>query len=491
MNVESLSVEEKLELLQLLQLRDKRQRENMLMAYKPYSKQREFHEAGAKFDERLFMAGNQLGKTLAGSFETAMHLTGRYPEWWTGLRFRRPIRAICGSETAELTRKGVQRLLLGPPEQREMWGTGAIPMDCVMRTSMLQGVPDAVASITVANEYGGESVIQFSSYAQGRAKWQADTLDWVWFDEEPPEDIYSEGLTRTQAVGGKVIVTFTPLLGMSAVVKRFLRDKPPGTNVTRMTIDDAEHYTQEQRDAAVAKMLPHERDARARGIPIMGSGLVFPVAESTIQVEPFEIPQHWSRINAWDFGWGHRAAWVALAHDRDTDTAYVYDCWSAKETPVMQQAGMVMAKGSHVIPHAWPHDGLQHDKGSGEQLKEQYKKFGINMLPERAQFAPGADGKPGGNSVEAGVAMMLTRFQSRQLRVFKHLGDWFDEFRMYHRKDGIVVKMDDDLMSATRYALMDLRKAKTLQELEPVRRPFSPPQVLMEKFQPFDEAVAY
>jgi phage terminase large subunit-like protein len=40
----------------------------------------------------------------------------------------------------------------------------------------------------------------------------------VWFDEEPPPDIYSEGLTRTNATGGITMITFTPLLGMSEVV---------------------------------------------------------------------------------------------------------------------------------------------------------------------------------------------------------------------------------------------------------------------------------
>lgn len=466
----ALSVEEKLELLELLETKDRRQRENWLGSYKPYKPQQEFHAQGLHFRERLFMAGNQLGKTWSGAAEVAYHVTGRYPADWKGIRFHRPTRWMVGSETAELTRKGVQRLLVGPPEKREEWGTGAIPKDALTGHSMRQGVADALASVTVKNEYGGESVIQFNSYDQGRTKWQADTVDGVWFDEEPPIEVYSEGLTRTNATGGIVFVTFTPLLGMSAVVKRYLQEKPAGTTVIRMTIDDAEHYTPEQRAAIIAAYPEHEREARARGIPIMGSGLVFPIAESTFAVDAFEIPTHWARINALDFGWDHPAGFVALAHDRDTDTAYVYDAWKLKNAPVMLQAGTITAKGYQHIPTAWPHDGLQHDKGSGEQLKEQYRKFGVNMLNERAQFEPTADGKPGGNSVEAGVAMMLTRFQSRQLRVFRHLNDWFDEFRLYHRKDGLIVKQDDDILSATRYGLMMLRKAKNLNELAPMRR---------------------
>jgi phage terminase large subunit-like protein len=486
----TLGIHEKLELLELLEIQDRRKREFKLPAYKPYAKQREFHNASAEYRERLFMAGTQLGKTVAGANEIAMHLTGRYPDWWQGRRFKRPIRCMAGSETAELTKKGIQRLLLGEPEKREEWGTGAIPKVDLVRHTAMQGTPDAVASITVKCQYGGESTIQFSSYAQGREKWQADTLDIVWFDEEPGMDVYSEGLTRTNATGGMVILTFTPLLGMSNVVKRFLMEKPAGSNVTRMTIEDAEHYTPEERARIIATYPEHEREARARGIPIMGSGLVFPIAESVISVPAFPIPAHWGRINAWDFGWAHRAAWVALAHDRDSDTVYVYDCWAAKETPVMQQAGVVLAKGMQNIPHAWPHDGLQHDKTSGDQLAPHYKKFGINMLAERAQFEMKPDGKYGGNSVEAGLSMMLTRMQSHQFKVFSHLSDWFEEMRMYHRKDGVVVKQDDDIMSATRYGLMMLRKAKSLHEIGTTNR-WAAPAANVPVFEAFDQAAGY
>lgn len=115
------------------------------------------------------------------------------------------------------------------------------------------------------------------------------------------------------------------------------------------------------------------------------------------------------------------------------------------------------------IPVAWPHDGLQHDKGSGVILAQQYRNHGVAMLPEKATHAPAA-GEPegsGGNGVEAGLMMMLDRMQTGKLKVAKHLHDWFDEFRLYHREAGKVVKINDDLLSATRYALMELRKAKT------------------------------
>lgn len=439
----------------LLEEKAKRKEQNKLKDYAPYAKQREFHGLGDTYRERLFMAGNQLGKTLAGAYEVAFHLTGRYPDWWTGKRFDRPTTWLAGSESAELTRKGVQRLLLGPPEQRALWGTGAIPKSCIVgQPPMKPGVPDAVSSINVRHESGGISVIKFASYDQGRGKWQADTLDGVWFDEEPPQDIYFEGITRTNTTQGPIIVTFTPLKGMSDVVKRFLTEKPAGTVVVNMTIYDAEHYTKEQADAIVATYPPHEREARAKGIPVLGSGKIFPVAEDQIKEPAIQIPDHWKRIAGMDFGWDHPTAAAWLAYDADADCIHVYDCYRQKEQTPVIHAAAIKPRGDW-IPMAWPHDGLQHDKGSGDQLAQQYETQGVNMLPERATFEDGTNG------VEAGLMDMLDRMQTGRFKVAEHLHDWWAEFRLYHRKDGKVVKEGDDLMAATRYAIMMLRFAKT------------------------------
>ena len=93
--------------LALLEEVEKRRRNNLLAAYRPYARQAEFHAAGATNRERLFMAGNQLGKTRAGGAEWAMHLTGRYPDWWTGKMFDRPVRL--GLSSAPRRRKGRAR----------------------------------------------------------------------------------------------------------------------------------------------------------------------------------------------------------------------------------------------------------------------------------------------------------------------------------------------------------------------------------------------
>lgn len=170
------------------------------------------------------MAGNQLGKTYGGGAEFAMHLTGLYPDWWVGRRWERPIAAWCGSDTSDTTRDNPQRILLGPPAEPDERGTGAIPYDHIGRINPKRGVGDALDTMTVKHVSGGYSRLGFKTYEQGRKKWQGETLDLVWFDEEPPPDVYAEGLTRTNATGGMVFLTFTPLQGMSEVVLSFLAD---------------------------------------------------------------------------------------------------------------------------------------------------------------------------------------------------------------------------------------------------------------------------
>lgn len=219
-----------LQLLRRLETEEaKRRSQNRLRVYSPYTKQREFHAAGKAHSERLFMAGNQLGKTIAGGAEWAMHLTGRYPDWWQGATFDKEVVMWAAGVTGESTRDNPQRVLIGPPTQEEAWGTGMIPKDALVDWDRAMGVPNLLDNVTVKWGGGGDvqagtSVLSFKAYEKGREKWQGPTLDGTWFDEEPPLAIYTEGLTRTNRGqrGQFTMITFTPLLGMSEVVGLFL-----------------------------------------------------------------------------------------------------------------------------------------------------------------------------------------------------------------------------------------------------------------------------
>jgi phage terminase large subunit-like protein len=397
------------------------------------------------------MAANQVGKTWAGGSEAAMHATGKYPSDWNGYRFDRPTVGWACGETSEVVRDTVQRILLGRPGQ---FGTGSIPKDDLVECVPARGIADAIDYIRVRNVSGGVSTIGLKSYSAGREKFQGETLDWSWEDEEPPADIHTEILTRTNVSGGPAWMTFTPLKGVSEVVRRYLLEKHPDRHVTTMTIDDAEHYSPEDRARIVASYPAHEVEARTKGIPVLGSGRIFPVTEETITCEARTFPPHWPRIGALDFGYDHPSAAVELVWDRDTDTVYVARTYRIRQASPIVQASALRPWGD--LRWAWPRDGRRETlEGAGIALAKQYEAEGLDMLHEHAQFEDGSV------SVEAGLMDMLTRMESGRFKVFKHLLDWFEEFRLYHRKDGKVVKENDDLMAATRYGIMMLRYART------------------------------
>lgn len=217
--------------------------------------------------------------------------------------------------------------------------------------------------------------------------------------------------------------------------------------------DDVPHLSEQTKRELLASTPAHLRDARSKGIPVLGSGAIFPVPEESIKVAPFRIPEFWPRINGLDFGWDHPTAVAGCAWDRDNDVFYVHSGFRRSAAVPAIVAAAVRPWGAWV-PTAWPHDGLQHDKGSGDQLARQYRQAGMSMLAERATH------DAGGNGVEAGLMDMLERMESGRFKVFSTVTEWFDEYRLYHRKDGKVVKEFDDLISASRYALMMRRFAK-------------------------------
>jgi phage terminase large subunit-like protein len=432
---------------------------NQMLAYAPYGWQKDFHksfdEEGNFARQRAVIAGNKTGKTYCGAMEMAVHLTGLYPDWWEGRRWNGPIKAWAAGNTITNTRDIVQTELLGEAGDPDDFGKGTIPRDLILGTERWPGIPNGFQQVRVKHVTGRTSTLYFKAYEQGKDAWMGKALDLIWLDEEPPQDIYSQALRASLKGAGSVYMTFTPEKGMTEVVAQFLNNLQPGQLLVRASWEDAPHLDEQTRAEILAAMPPHEREMRSKGIPVLGSGLVFPVSEDGIRVPAFRIPEHWARICGIDFGWDHPTAMVWIAWDRDTDKAYVYDCYKASAKTVVEHAATVKSRGQW-IPVVWPHDGMQSDKGSGKPLAQQYREQGCEMLAEHFQN-PG-----GGNAVEPGVQAMLTRMQTGTFFVFDHLTDWFTEFRQYHRQDGKIVKKYDDLMSATRYAVQSLRFARTL-----------------------------
>ena len=196
-----------------------------------YPKHIEFFEAGARYKERLFMAANRVGKTVAGAYEATCHLTGRYPFWWKGRRFDKATDGWACGTNSQTTRDVVQGVLLG-----RTTGDGMIPAEAIRHTVAGRGITGSIETVWVQHASGKTSKLGFKTYEQGRRSFEGEAKDFVWCDEEPPMDIYTEILYRLLTTKGLAWTTFTPLLGMSEVVMSFLEPENDQSSLSKYVV---------------------------------------------------------------------------------------------------------------------------------------------------------------------------------------------------------------------------------------------------------------
>jgi phage terminase large subunit-like protein len=463
------------EFARLLEEAEAKEQTTKASFFNPTPRQQEFFILGATCRERQLRAGNQLGKSEAGAFETACHLTGIYPPWWKGRRFTKPIRAWAAGESAMSTRNILQSKLLGQPGVEAAWGTGMIPKQYIVDRSLGHGASDAVDTLQVRHHtngmFDGISTIQFLSFEMGRPKFQGEPVDWILVDEEPPPEsgIWGECIARLGATQGSIVNTMTPLRGRTPLISRFDREKAPGRGLVKMTIYDCVGYlpnlpNREAADAIVAGYEAHMRDARANGEPYLGAGAVFPIQWEDVIFDPSALSPallaQSHKLWGLDFGINHPFAAVLIGWDKDADMIFVLDGFRVDQQTPIQHVPRIRSICS-LAPVAWPHDGHDRDRGSGVSLIERYRQPlpgmpGLNVLPDHAQF------EEGGYSTESGVAEMLQRFMTGRLKISRHLIELLDELRDYHRDRGLIVKINDDMVSALRIAIMDRRHAKVV-----------------------------
>jgi len=444
-----------------------------MAAYRPYPKQMLFHELGKTKRERAMMAGNQLGKTMSAGYEMAFHVTGDYPEWWPGRKFPGPTKWWVACTNNETVRDNPQRLLMGEPGD---WGTGTIPRSAIAKTpTMSRGFPDLIDTVLIKHKSGGISSIQFKAYDQGRKRWQGATLTGgLWLDEEPPADIYSEAQARIAATSGMIFLTMTPLLGISEVVSYFY---PEPSNEYRalvmLEIEEVQHLTDEEKDAVIASYPEHEREARSRGVPLLGEGLVFAVPRSSIECEPFQIPGFWAQLGGLDFGYGdHPFAACRVAYDRDSDTMYLTHVYKEKQ-PIPAVHVSSLKQWGDELQFFPPHDA-QRNWGDSGPVAEVYRREGLKIWHEHATF------KEGGYSPEAAVQALMSRMQTGRFKAFSHLEQFWQEVSTYHRKDGKLVQERDDVLSALFKCVMMLRFARTID------RPLGAQETVVSDWDEFD-----
>jgi phage terminase large subunit-like protein len=451
-----------------------RQRYRRIDFYKPNPKQLEFHNTAAR--EIMLRAGNQLGKTTAGCAQLAFDALGLYfDDWYQGRRFVKPPKierpfdflAWAASTTSTTTRDGAQTKLLGDVRQRDGLGTGLIPLDNIVgRPTMARGISDFVDTVNLRREVGGSAVIRFKTFEMDRKAYQGESVDEVLIDEDPGDDvIWGECLARLTATDGRILFTSTPMPGRTAICKRFIA-RVPGTVEIRMRQVDAEHIPEERRAEIAATFKDSERATRVDGEYMQGEGCVFEIPESEIKhnQDPSTFPLHWPWI--WGLDFSH-AGMSASAHP----FAAVLGCWSRDDGDVIYIVHALklqrMLPAQHVqqmqkhpcwdAPCAWPHDGNNRSFETGVTFAHIYKKLGLKMLGGHARFAATND-----YNFESGIAEMENRFATGRLKIAEHLVELWEEYRGYHRVNGLVHKVDDDLLSALRVLCMDVRRAQML-----------------------------
>ena len=426
--------------------------ENPSAFYTPYPWQDKLYRAGAANKQRLLMAANRVGKTYSAAFEVACHVTGMYPDWWQGERFSYAPKIWCLGVTGEQMRDVIQDALFGEYIGGEMSGA-MVPAHLISGVTPTVGVPRLGKDVRIIHPKG-QSVVSFKSYSQGQHVLMGSTVDFAWIDEEPQDrTIYPQLLARTatgnQGRGGHVLLTFTPENGMTDLVTQFMEDIKSGQWLGNVTWDDAPHLDPDTKMQLLDAMPDYQREMRSKGIPVLGEGMVFPIAEDAIRIDPFEIPSHWSRLAAMDFGIDHPTACVWTAYDPDSDIIYVTDEYAVSgEVPAIHSAAI---KSRSEVAVVYPADGDQTEKGSGRTLAEMYRQHGLDLI--------GPFTNPDGSRyVEPGLMEMMERMRTGRLKVFGTCGQWFSEFRRYHRKNGKIVKQFDDVIDASRYCVMSVQR---------------------------------
>ncbi len=313
------------------------------------------------------------------------------------------------------------------------------------------GVADAIEGIFVKHVSGGTSELILKSYDQRREAFQGTNRDVIWLDEECERDIYVECLLRTMTTNGILILTFTPLMGVTDIVRDFLeeQDSDTGKFTIQATWDDVPHLTPEAKAELLASIPPYQREARTKGVPQLGSGAIYQVSESDIVVTDFAIPDHFPRVFGLDVGWNKTAA-IWAARNNETGEIFLYsEHYMGQQQPILH-AQAIKGRGAW-IPGVIDPAARGRSQVDGQALINIYRECGLHL-------------EDADNSVEAGLYQVWQLMSAGKLKVFRSLGNWLSEFRLYQRdKDGKIVKQNDHLMDATRYLIMsgrDRMKAK-------------------------------
>lgn len=499
----SVSPSDLAELLTLVEELDKREEYSGIAKWfrpdSPYSinnlpKHAAFIAATRDYREILLLGGNRSGKTSIGAYICTVLATGLYPSWWTGVRYDGPVEIWACGKTGQSTRDTVQEALMG---RVGAWGTGMIPAHLIGRTTKAKGTSDLLDTVEVIHTSGKVSIIGFKTYKQDAPSFYGSKKHLVWLDEPCPEDIYNECLIRTSVLPGgyegRLIHTITPKEGMTRLLADFLAncDLLEGTSQIKgleqaralMKMEDGANigdaikisYGDQTKgapikrhraaiaigwddvpwmsDAAKREILestpPHLRETVSQGIPSVGDGNVYQIPLHNILMRPedvFQIPAHYKKVYGLDVGWQTTAA-IFGAQDPDTGILYIYGEHYLKMQPAEVHAARIRAlAGDWQIGLIDP--ASNQKKPDGKSTMQLYRTLGLRL-------------READNTVETGIMKVSSMLSQGKIKFFPYnTPNLQNEYLIYRRDQGKVVKEDDHAMDALRYLVMGLQFAK-------------------------------
>jgi phage terminase large subunit-like protein len=436
---------------------------NKIVAYEPIGCH-DVYDFTVPGTENYISCGIVHHNTIASTYEAAMHLTGRYPKWWKGKVFDQPIICMVSGESWEQVAKALQSKLLGVDDIKQGYkiGTGSIPRDAIDEKSIRTDGANVLA-VEIRHTSGGKSKLYFSNYTQQVRHLQGFELDLVVLDEQPPDETFSELVTRTAARNGQLICSFTPLKGMSGLVRRFW-DEIKGYTHVRVTWDDVPYenewgekfFSKEEREQLSRDYMPWERECRINGIPLVGKGVVFPMLKwPTYKSTDVDLKNNDSleRLISFDLGikndptvisflfrdpveeiiWLHRQITVPTGETPDEYVHYLMD----RET-----------KG---VPIALPHDATQAGRYTltEQSVREVFEdNYGLNCIPG-AILNPANDQGKVTNHKSYGINIIRLGMERGSFRINEACTEFLDEARNYAiDEQGRFIGKDDHIDSA-------------------------------------------
>jgi len=444
---------------------------NQMKWFKPFSYQTKFFKLGKTFTRRGMIAANRAGKTIASTYETAFHLTGRYPPHWDGKVFDSPIIAMCSGESWEQVAKTLQSKLLGCDDIKQSYrlGSGAIPRETIDVKSIRSDGQNVLA-MEIWHASGGKSKLYFSNYTQQVRHLQGFELDLVVLDEQPPDETFSELVVRTASRNGQVICSFTPLKGMSGLVRKFW-DQVDGYAHVRVTWDDVPFVNEwgepffplEEREQLARDFMPWERECRMNGIPLMGKGVVFPLLEWPIyksDAHDLRNNPKLERLISFDLGIKNDPTVISFFfRDAVNEIIYLHRQITIPtgETPD-EYVHYLLDKESKGVPIALPHDAATAGRYTltEQSIREVFEdSYGLNCI-SGAILNPANDQGKVTNHKSYGINIMRLMMERGTLQVNETCKAFLDEARNYAIDEMGRFNDPDDHIDSARIGILAL-----------------------------------